>query len=317
MRSLVALTIVMASYGLAAAQGGEEDAAKAEKIFEEAQKLKQEGKSAEACKKYEESLRYNRNAVGTLLNVALCNEESGKVASALKYFTLARDLAREHNLNEHRKAADEHIGKLTPQVPHLGIAFAEIASDMKLVIDDEAIPVEKASDIAVDPGTHHIVVSAPGRVAYEANVTIEPGKPATITVPRLGLPVTVKRTRVTVGKIMTLAGGGFLIGAGVLALVAKLQYDDQFKPHGTEPPNCQPAMIEGQMPKCNVDGYNKTGNARTLGDFATGFAVGGGVVLAVGAYMWFFAPKEQAERGVAIVPHVDGDSAGFTAIGRF
>lgn len=317
MRSLVALTIVLASYGLASAQSGEEDAAKAEKIFEEAQKLKQEGKSAEACKKYDESLRYNRNAVGTLLNVGLCNQESGKIASALKHFSHARDLAREHSLNEHRKAAEEHIAKLTPQVPHLNISFAEIATDMKVVIDDEAIPVEKAGDITIDPGSHHVVVSAPGRVAYEANVTIELGKPAKLTVPKLGHPVTVKRTRVTVGKIMTFAGGGFLIGAGVLALVAKTQYDGEFKPVGTNKPNCEPPAVEGDLPKCNVDGFNKTGNARTLGDFATGFAIGGGVVLAVGAYMWFLAPKEQAERGVAFIPHVDGESAGVTAIGRF
>src|SRR5215475_8886969 len=106
MRSLVALAIVMASYGPVMAQAGEEDAGKADKIFQEAQKLKQDGKSAEACRKYDESLHYNHNAVGTLLNVALCNEEAGKVATALRYFTQARDLAREHNLAEHRKAAD-------------------------------------------------------------------------------------------------------------------------------------------------------------------------------------------------------------------
>src|SRR5678815_1809900 len=100
MRSLVAVTIVVASYGVAAAQKAEDDPTKADKLFEEGQKLKQEGKTTEACTKYEESLRFNHNAVGTLLNVALCAEEAGKVATALKYFTQARDLAREHNLAE-------------------------------------------------------------------------------------------------------------------------------------------------------------------------------------------------------------------------
>ena len=195
MRSLVVL-IVMASSGAALAQSGEEDAAKAEKIFEEAQKLKQDGKTADACKKYEESLRYNHAAVGTLLNVALCAEEGGKVATALKYFTQARDLARENNLAEHRKAAEEHVAKLQPIVPHLGISFAEIAKDMKVVIDEDAVPIEKAGDIGLDPGSHHITVSAPGRVAYEATVTVEPNKPAQITVPSLGYPVWSRSTSV-------------------------------------------------------------------------------------------------------------------------
>jgi len=317
MRSLVAFAIVVATYGVAIAQSGEEDAAKADKIFEEAQKLKQVGKTAEACKKYEESLRFNKNAVGTLLNVALCDEESGKVASALKLFTLARDLAREHNLAEHRKAAEEHIAKLQSQVPHLGIAFADIASGMKVVIDDEAVPVEKAGDFGIDPGSHHIVVSAPGRVSYEATVTIEPGKPATLTVPKLGYPVTVKRTRVTVGKIMTFTGAGFVAGSIVLGIVAKIQYENQFKSQDGNPPHCMPAMMEGELPKCDVDGFNKTGNARTLGDVGTAFAIGGGVVAAVGAYLWFFAPKEQPERNVAIVPQLDSESVGVAAIGRF
>src|SRR5262245_29703780 len=147
MRSLVLLTIVMATHGVALAQSGEEDPDKAEKIFEEAQKLKQDGKTADACKKYEESLKYNHAAVGTLLNVALCAEEGGRFASALKYFTQARDLARENNLAEHRKAAEERLAKLQSMVPHLGISFAEIAKDMKVVIDEDAIPVEKAGDI--------------------------------------------------------------------------------------------------------------------------------------------------------------------------
>src|SRR5262245_54887728 len=124
MRSLVVLAIVLASYGVAKA---EEDPSKADALFEEAQKLKEAGKTAEACKKYDEALSYNHNAVGTLLNVGLCNENAGKYASAVKYYTQARDLARENNLAEHRKAAEDRLNAVSPLVSRLAVAFAEEA----------------------------------------------------------------------------------------------------------------------------------------------------------------------------------------------
>ena len=317
MRSLVAFTIVMATSAIAwAQQSGEADATKADQVFQEAQKLKQEGKTAEACQKFEESLRLNHNAIGTLLNVALCNEESGKVATALKYFTQARDLARENNAAEHRKAAEEHIAKIEHTVPHLGIAFAEVATDMKLVIDDDAVAVDKASDVAIDPGTHRVTVSAPGRVAYQTTITVQQGKPATLTVPRLGYPV-VKKTRRTIGKVVTGLGVG-MMGAGVvLGLVAKGHYDAQFQAATGSTPHCTKAADSNSKPMCDPVGYGATGNARTLGNVGSVVGIAGIAAFGVGAYLWFFAPSDNAERSVAIVPTFDRQSAGLAAIAHF
>src|SRR5262245_52296881 len=146
MRSLV-LAIVVGSFGIATAEVGP---SKADAILQEAQKLKEAGKTAEACKKYEEALTYNHNAVGTLLNVALCNENAGKYASAVKYYTQARDLAREHNLAEHRKAAEDKLVLTTPLVSHLAVAFAETPAAMKLVIDEQIVPLDLSKDIVID-----------------------------------------------------------------------------------------------------------------------------------------------------------------------
>jgi hypothetical protein len=308
MRSLVVLMIVVASHGRVLAQGAEDDAAKADKLFEEGQKLKQAGKTAEACQKYEESLRLNKNAVGTLLNVALCDEEAGKTASALKYFTQARDLAREHNLAEHKKAAEEHIAKNQPLVPHLAIAIADPAPDTKLVIDADAYPLDQAGDILIDPGTHRINVSAPGRVAYETTVTIEIGKPKAIAVPKLGYPVVYKKTRRTIGRIATLTGAGLITTGVVLGIVARQLYHKQI-----DNGNC----TDDSPPMCNADGYAGTNTARTYGNVGTVVGGVGVVAFGVGAYLWFFGPKEQPERGVAVVPTLDNQSAGLTAIGHF
>ncbi|HEY5949317.1 MAG TPA: tetratricopeptide repeat protein [Kofleriaceae bacterium] len=305
MRSLVGLTIVAAMCRLAAA----EDPDQADKIFEEAQQLKQQGKTAEACKKYDEALSYNHNAVGTLLNVALCNEEAGKYATATKLYTQARDLAREHNLAEHRKAAEDKLLITTPLVSHLAIAFAETPNEMKLVIDEDIVPIDKTDDIILDPGSHRIVVTAPGRVPYETTIEVEKSKAKAIAVPKLGYPVTVKKGRRTAGVILS-ASGVAMIGTGIgLGLYARGKYNGQIG----EGKNC----TDGSPPLCNAEGYRITNDARTFGTFGTFIGLGGVAIAAVGGYLWFFGPKTSTERNVALVPTLAPDSAGVTAVGRF
>lgn len=305
MRALVVLSVVLAGRGLAVAD--EDDPAKADAIFAEAQQLKAQGKTAEACRKFDEALVYNPSAVGTLLNVGLCNELAGKYASAVKYYTQARDLAREHDLAEHRQAAEDRLAIAAPLVSRLAIVFGEKADNMKLVIDDEVVPIDKTDDIVTDPGRHHIVVTAPGRVPYETTVEVEKSKTRAVAVPKLGYPMTVKKGRVTLGKISTFAGAA-LAGTGIgLGLYARSRYNGQI---GTNCSNDSP-------PKCNAEGYRITNDARTFGRFGTWIGVAGVAVLGAGAYLWFFAPDSKGERDVAVVPTFAPDAAGVSAVGRF
>lgn len=306
MRSLVVLTVVLCGYSVAIA---DEDRAKADAMFDEAQKLKAEGRPAEACKKYEEALTYNRNAVGTLLNVALCAEEAGKYATAVKYYTLARDLAREHDLAEHRQAAEDKLMITAPLVSHLAIAFAEKADNMKLVIDDEVVPIDKSEDIVIDSGSHHVVVTAPGRVPYDITVEVEKSKAKAIAVPKLGYPVTVTKSRRTVGKILTFSGAGLVVTGIGLGLYGYVSYNGQIGPGK----NC----TDESPPMCNEEGYRITNDALTFGTFGTFIGAAGVAVAGIGAYLWFFGPGTPAERNVAIVPTLAPESAGLSAVGRF
>ncbi len=304
MRWAVVFAIVVGSSGSVRA---DDDHAKADALFAEAQQLREAGKTADACKKYEEALQYNPNAVGTLLNVGLCNEESGKFATAVKLYTQARDLAREGGYEEHRKAAEERIAAAQPYVSHLAVAFAETPDQVKLVIDDQVIPIDKSEDIVIDPGSHHVVVTAPGRVPWETTVTVDKSAAKAIAVPKLGYPMTVKRGRRTVGIILT-ASGGAMIATGIgLGLYARSKYNAQIPTHcTTEDP-----------PRCDAEGYRATNDARTFGTFGTVIGFAGVAVAGVGAYLWFFGPQPTPERDVAVVPTLTPDSAGITAFGRF
>jgi hypothetical protein len=311
MRSRVVLSIVIGarligSHGIAVA---DDDHQKADKLFDEAQKLRADGKKAEACAKYEAALQHNPNAVGALLNVGLCNEEAGKYATAVRLYTQARDLAREGGYVEHRAAAEERLTAASPFVSHLAIAFAEQPSQMKLVIDDQVIPIDKSEDIVIDPGSHHVVVTAPGRVPWETTVTVEKSSAKAVAVPKLDYPVTVKKGRRTVGIIVT-ASGAAMIGTGIgLGLYARSKYYGQIGPGKR--------CTDEDPPRCDSEGYRITNDARTFGTFGTWIGLGGVAVAGVGAYLWFFGPKGTAERSVAIVPALAPESAGVTAFGRF
>ena len=303
MRSIAVLVVLAGLVRLAHA----DDAADAEQLFKEGQELKEQGKADQACAKFRLALEKNRNAVGTILNVALCDENAGKLASAHKLFAEAADRAREQNLDEHRTAAEEHKAKLGPNVPHVAIAFAEQLRDMKLVVDDQIVDIKDASDVEIDPGTRTIVVTAPGRVAYKTTVTIAAGEHKAVAIPRLGAPVSSGRQ--TVGKVLTFSGAGLVaVGIGV-GFYARHKYNNQFPTHCSDPSSARPM--------CDPAGYAATQNAKTLGWVGTGAGAAGLVTAGIGAYLWFTAPHTESAARVSFLPSVSPDQAGIVAVGQF
>src|SRR4051794_5128978 len=89
----------------------EDNVAKADRLFDEGRALMASDLHA-ACDKFEESLKWNSQAIGTLMNVALCDAKLGKVASAYAKFTEARARAREGNMDVRLKAAEEQLTAL-------------------------------------------------------------------------------------------------------------------------------------------------------------------------------------------------------------
>jgi hypothetical protein len=310
MRSFVLMAVVLSTAALAHADG-EEDQVKADRLFEEAQALKQAGKTDEACTKYNEALSFNNNAVGTLLNVAKCAEDSGKYATAVKHYRQARDLAREHNLNEHKTAAEERLVINEPKVPRLAIAFTERLAEMKLLIDDVVYPTDQQStnELRLDPGTRHIVVTAPGRLPFETTVTLVEGKQEAVAIPRLGYPVTVRKARKTVGKVLTFSGVGLVATGIILGYKANVDFEAELK-NG----NC--TQVKNETPLCNPEGYGRTHNAEQLGTVGTVVGIAGVAAVGLGLVLWITAPDD-VDHNVAVIPSLTNDSAGLAAIGRF
>ena len=280
----------------------------ADALFDEGDKLRKEGKTAEACVKFRASFALNANAVGTMLNVALCDEQEGKIASAHKLFSEAAARAEEQHLEDHLAAAREHKDKLAGAVPRLSVVFTEVAPDSKLAIGDDVIDPKSASDVEVDPGDTKVVVSAPGRVPYVTHVMIAKGEHKMIAVPALGYPVEDKG-RATLGKVVTISGGAVVLAGIGIGFLAHKKYDDQFPSH------C--SMKDADKPLCDQVGYRETGSAKTLGWVGTGVGAAGLVAVGVGVALWLTAPHHEAARTVSFAPSLSPGEAGVVAFGHF
>ena len=278
----------------------------ADQKFDQALKLRADGKIAEACALFRQSLQLNPNAIGTLLNVARCDEEEGKLARAYRAFGDARDRAKEQTLGPQRDAAEEHLKALVDRVPHLALAFAApLPNGASIVVDDVPVEPDAASDVLVDPGSVHIVVAAPGYVAFETHVDIAERQHKAQVIPKLAPPIVVKNPRRFVGKILTIAGGGTFVVAAGLAIGAKLDYDSATS-------GC---TLRGGVITCESGNSNRANGDHTLGNIATGVGIVGIAVAVVGAGLWYFSPNR--EQHVAIVPTLAPGRAGVAAAWQF
>lgn len=317
--ALAALAIVVGGSGRASAEPQADKPAlkvdKADQLFAEGKALL-ESNLLQACDKFRESLSYNPAALGTLLNVALCNEKLGLFATAVARFTEARDRAKEQGLREHQRAAEEHLAALEASVPHLSIRLTEPLLDTKLLVDDTVVPPAARDNFPVDPGERTIVVSAPDRLPYRLRFVIGKGEHRTLVIPALARSVTITSSRYRIGQIIT-AAGGLATGTGIgIGIYARHQYHKALdKALNNQPAPLCTKRSDGLF--CDPITKSALDNARNWGLGGTVVGAAGVAIAAAGVYLWITAPRESADKKLAIVPELTGDGLGIAAIARF
>jgi hypothetical protein len=311
-RLLLAGAFVIAAGTPAAA---EDNLAKADALFDEAKKLRDSNLEL-ACAKFGQSLQLNPQAIGVLLNVAMCDEQHGRIASAVRRYRETRERALEQSFPEYLKAADAKLEVLLPEVPRLSIRFEKKPlPQTRVVVDEQVVALSALEDLPLDPGERVIIVSAPGRIAFQHRISIDRGERREVVVPPLEKPT----SRRTIGKIAVASGGAAIATGIALGYFAQNRYD-HFRKLTDDTGRRLCNDDDGRL-LCEGRAYTGVRSALQLGDIGT--IVGGVGIAAVvaGGYLWFFTPEPyggRRDRGrVSVVPHVAADGSGVAILGRF
>ena len=183
LRQAIAFTVVITATRLclAAPESGESADAKshATELFQQARDAMKAEQYETACAKLEESERLVP-APGTLLNLAACNEKLGRFVAALAALRKAEDSlqpddSRRDYVTTETKAVESKVARLT-------IFRAQPTSGQHVSLDESELSQEAlAAPLLVDPGTHHVTVTAPAHEKATYDVTLAEGQEQTLT----------------------------------------------------------------------------------------------------------------------------------------
>lgn len=300
------------------------DPATAQTLFDQARKLMNEEKFAEACPKLEESQRLDP-AGGTVLHLALCREREGKTATAWALYQDALSYAKRDGRKDRAKVAQERIDALGPTLPRMKLRIAPATASLsKLTVARNEVEIGRAvwdDAFPVDPGKVSIVVRAPGKRPFTKSVDVpsQPGE-TVVEIPPLqdgpddvgpapkggSSPATeggeAGGTQRTIGLVV--AGAG-VVGIGVGSVFGIMS----MKNHSTVESECRAPEYK----LCSAAGVDAGESAIRNGNVSTVGFIAGGVLLAGGAVLFFTAPKG----AVALTPAVGPGAASLGLSTRF
>lgn len=267
--------------------------------FERGRKLIEAGQFPEACEAFAKANAADSQGVGIVLNLGLCNEKQRKWRTALGWYRKALEMARTAGAAVQVQAAEKRIADLRDMSGKVHLEFDnQPPADTTVLLDGGLIGQEEWSAIEIDSGVHSIEVRAAGYQSYREEVDIQQGVrmirvrllPASkvelaAKEPRHGGPTNWKRNAVMFGA------------PGVALIVASPVY----------------SYFNSQS-KCTTTAACDAVDKRTA-IVGNTLWISGAVLVGVGAYYWFAAPKRTTK--TAWVPVVSDRHAGFAVSGQF
>jgi hypothetical protein len=301
------------------------DKAGAVLLFDQGRKLMEAKRFPEACEKFAASQKLDP-AVGTVLNLGECQEQSGHLATAWGYYREALALAESRSdaergrfASERAKSLEGHLATLTLAPPSPAIAGLEVRRD-GVVVGAAALGMA----LPIDTGMHTVEATAPGRRPWSAQVEVlRDGTAVSVKVPPLEsdpgtTPTTLPATPVDdsrhterndahemspppppqpspseplgATRWAAIATGG----AGVVALGAS----GFFALRASSTWNGANGHCNANN-QCDDVGYEANQTARRQAGVATAFAVTGVVAIAAAGTLWLLAPSH-GRAGLAV-----------------
>jgi hypothetical protein len=180
-----AASVVFGSVFVAGQAFAQTDPAAARALFSEGRKLMAAKKYEQACPRFEESQRLDPG-IGAMYNLADCWDHSGRIASAWAMFLDTAASARAVGQGDRERAAKERALAIESKVPHLTIQVPSADAGLEVKRDGEVVRAASYGvPLPVDPGNHHIEVSAPGKKPYATDANIAIAASLTVEIPKL------------------------------------------------------------------------------------------------------------------------------------
>jgi hypothetical protein len=289
------------------------DKAAAQGLLEEARRLVDQRHYATACTKLEASHKLDP-AAATLLTLADCYEKTGRTASAWATFRETAAAARRSSDGERERQARDRAKELQPNLSYLTVITWK-GQDIEVARDGSRIDGALiGTPIPVDPGSHQIVASAPGKRSWSTKVNVrEQSDRVTVSVPILSedpsavsatsaLPID---TRTDYPMPAASSGGGvqraFAIVAAALG-VAGVATGSVFGLKASSTMNeakAQCAAPGFKYPSCSDSSVRLSEEAVQSGQISTVGFIAGGAGVAAFALLWFTAPSSSDDSDVS------------------
>jgi hypothetical protein len=279
--------------------------AAAEALFEEGRKALAAGDLDTACARFRASDQIDP-APGTKANLADCEERRGRVATAWELNRTA--LGKLPAGDPRAPILKQRIAKLEGRLPKLVLTLAAGAPKETVVREGEAtLGTSSTYGVALplDPGVHHLEVSAPGRAPRTIEVTLAEGKSAEVTVEPGAVEAAPRAPAAPASSSASpgpwIVGGvgvaGIVVGAvaGVIVLSKK---------------GATSACSDGPPPTCPTQDAVDAANAgRALGPVSTvGFVVGAAGLAAGGIWLGLRGGGKASSARFGFGPVVGGAS---------
>lgn len=253
------------------------------------------GRWAEAKAQLTEALAI-RSSPKVLYELGQAEEQLGQVASALGDYVRALEGARAAGESDVVAAAEQARAAVEARVPHVRVVVSGPgAGAASATLDGK--PAVLGAAIALDPGTHALVVSAPG--AREVTTSVAIGERQQLDVPvrlEAAAPVAAPAgagASVGASPPAPAASGGsswrtvslVVAGVGVVGLGVGAGFGvESMSKHSDAQKACPGATC------ADASGAGLWRDAVSAGNVSTAAFVVGGVLLAGGAVFWLVAP---------------------------
>jgi tetratricopeptide (TPR) repeat protein len=149
----------------------------AEALFAQGKKAMAQKAFESACKAFEDSQRIEP-LIGTQMNIGLCYEQWGKMASAHRAFRKAQRMAQAANDTRALKIG-ERAASLEPSLSLLQVRIPDNVnkSDVTVSVDDKGLTADLlTTDIAFEPGEHTLSYQVGSQPAVQVALSFRPGK---------------------------------------------------------------------------------------------------------------------------------------------